>query len=325
MPITPVFLLSAPRSGSTLVQRVLGSHDNVSTASEPWIMLPFLSSLVPDLAAADERHRLIGTAVEDFCAELPAGKDDFRAAAHDAAIALYEKAAGRDTGYFVDKTPMYHLIAEELVAAFPEGRFVFLWRNPLSVASSSIELFDDGRWEVNRYSMALFQSFADLVPAFERHRDRAHAVRFEDLVSGHEDAWRGVFEYVGLQYDRALLERFSQVRLSGRMGDPLGTRRYSSLSSEPVEKWKHSITTPVRKAWCRRYLRWLGHDRLATMGYSLETLLAELDAVETHPGQLVEDLKPLAASLGRELAKARVPGYRGGPSVWRKLLEPKAD
>lgn len=325
MPITPVFLFSAPRSGSTLVQRVIGSHDEVATTSEPWIMLPFVGPLRYELAAADERHRLIATAVEDFCRELPGGEDDYRAAVRDAAIQLYEKAAGRDTGYFVDKTPMYHLVVEEIVATFPDARFVFLWRNPLSVASSSIELFDGGRWEVNRYSMALFQSFADLVPAYERHRERAHAVRFEDLVGGDESAWRGLFEYIGVEYDRALLERFSQVRLSGRMGDPLGTKRYAELSSEPVEKWKRSITTPVRKAWCRRYLRWLGADRLATMGYSLDALLRELDAVETTSGNLVDDIKPLATSLGRELAKARVPGYSGGPSVWRMLLEPRAD
>ena len=288
-------------------------------------MLPFLAPLRHDLAAADERHRLIATAVEDFCKELPAGEDDYRSAVHDAAIQLYEKAAGRDTGYFVDKTPLYHLVVDEILATFPEGRFVFLWRNPLSVASSSIELFDGGKWEVNRYSMALFQSFADLVPAYERHRKRVHAVRFEDLVGGDDGAWRGLFEYIGLDYDPSLLERFSQVQLSGRMGDPLGTKRYTELSSEPVEKWKRSITTPVRKAWCSRYLKWLGEERLATMGYSLDSLLRELEAVETTSDNLVDDLKPLVTSLGRELAKARVPGYPGGPSVWRMLLGPRRD
>ncbi len=34
-----IFIISLPRSGSTLLQRVLGGHDDVVTSSEPWIML----------------------------------------------------------------------------------------------------------------------------------------------------------------------------------------------------------------------------------------------------------------------------------------------
>ena len=35
----PLFL-SLPRSGSTLLQRILGSHDAVATSPEPWLLLP---------------------------------------------------------------------------------------------------------------------------------------------------------------------------------------------------------------------------------------------------------------------------------------------
>ena len=42
MSVRPVFLLSLPRSGSTLVQRLLASHPEVATAAEPWVMLPHL-------------------------------------------------------------------------------------------------------------------------------------------------------------------------------------------------------------------------------------------------------------------------------------------
>ena len=37
-----IFLISQPRAGSTLTQRILGSHQDIHTISEPWIMLhPF--------------------------------------------------------------------------------------------------------------------------------------------------------------------------------------------------------------------------------------------------------------------------------------------
>ena len=39
------------------------------------------------------------------------------------------------------------------------------------------------------------------------------------------------------------------------------------------------MNNPVRKAWCHRYLRWIGQERLAVMGRVLDVLIAELDAL----------------------------------------------
>jgi hypothetical protein len=38
---TAIFLLSLPRSGSTLAQRILAAHEGIATTSEPWILLPY--------------------------------------------------------------------------------------------------------------------------------------------------------------------------------------------------------------------------------------------------------------------------------------------
>ena len=43
--VRPVFILSLPRAGSTLLQRMLNVHPEIASTVEPWILLPFLSSL----------------------------------------------------------------------------------------------------------------------------------------------------------------------------------------------------------------------------------------------------------------------------------------
>ncbi|MFV1990599.1 MAG: sulfotransferase, partial [Acidimicrobiales bacterium] len=43
--IRPAFLLSLPRSGSTLLQRLLGAHSMVATVAEPWLLIPPLYAL----------------------------------------------------------------------------------------------------------------------------------------------------------------------------------------------------------------------------------------------------------------------------------------
>ena len=319
MTLRPIFIFSAPRSGSTLVQRVLATHPQVTTASEPWLLLPLLSPLY-ELPAAGARDPLIHDALEDFIAELPRGQEDYRAALREFALRLYGRAAGDDVAYFVDKTPLYHMIIDEIVAAFPDGRFLFLFRNPLSVLASCVELFDQGRWEVARYHTALFQSFANLVPCAARHADRSLTLRFEDLVTSGEAPWRAIVEYLELPWEPDMLERFSVLQLRGRMGDRTGTERYSALSAEPVDKWRLTVCNPLRRAWCGRYLHWLGRDRLSAMGYDLDQLLLALAATGDTNERLLDDAGLMGSSLVRELVKARIPRYTSRASTWRALL-----
>ena len=41
----PIFLLSLPRSGSTLLHRMLASHPQVATLPEPWVPMPLFEKL----------------------------------------------------------------------------------------------------------------------------------------------------------------------------------------------------------------------------------------------------------------------------------------
>ena len=319
-PPVPVFILSLPRSGSTLVQRVLAAHDGVATASEPWLLLPWLSPLCDRLPQANSWHDDVHSALMDFSDRLPGGSDDYRHTVHDAALELYAAAGGPDARFFVDKTPPYSMIVDEVARTFPEGRLVFLWRNPLSVVSSVVETFAGGRWRPSDYPVSLFWGMTDLVAGFQRHRERAFGVRYEDLLTGDPARWRALCDYLGLPFEPEALESFSAVELTGRMGDPTGVHRYQELSTETMGKWKATVSTPVRKAWCRRYLRWLGADRLAMMGYSQAELLAELDGLQSRGGNLAVDVLDTAGSLARAAVRNRISPNGRRPAPWRGLL-----
>jgi Sulfotransferase family len=139
MAINPIFIFSISRSGSTLVRRVIAAHNGVATVSEPWIPLPYLCALRSRGVRAEYEHGLMLTAIEDFCRELPAEEEDYRAELRSFVLRLYEKAADGEARSFLDKSPPYCLIAEEIMRLFPSGKFVFLWRNPLSIVASIIE------------------------------------------------------------------------------------------------------------------------------------------------------------------------------------------
>jgi hypothetical protein len=286
----PLFLFSLPRAGSTLVQRVLAAHQGIATASEPWLLLPQLYARRLEGIYTEYGQLQSTKALADFTASLPGGEEAYAGELRSFVSRLYDGASPEGTVYFLDKTPRYYLVIEDVFRVFPDARFVFLWRNPLAVLASIIETWAHGKWSFGWWRMDLFEGVAALTGSYERHAGQAHAVRFEDLLDPSSAAWPELFAYLGLPLDRSALERFPETELSGRMGDPTGQRRYASLSTEPLDRWKATIANPFRKAWSRRYVRWIGRERLAVMGYDLDALLAEVDAAPSGPRLLFSDL-----------------------------------
>ena len=184
MGIQPVFIFSVSRSGSTLVQRIVAAHEGVATAPEPWILLPHAYTLRRQGVDAEYFQQLLATAVEDFCAapggrsRLPGGDARVRAAP------LRARRRGRGDPLRRQEPP-YCLVAEEIMRIFPEGKFVFLWRNPLSVIASMIETW--GPW---RPTFMTADLFVGLPPPARRLRGARLALA-RDPVRGRGRGRRG--------------------------------------------------------------------------------------------------------------------------------------
>ena len=279
--LMPVFVFSLPRSGSTLLQRILATHPAVATASEPWILLPFLYARRKHGVYAEYNHRKAFKAIEDFSAGLPGGEAGYLAAVRELALRLYREHAGPNKRLFVDKTPRYHVVAPDIVRTFDDARFVFLWRDPLSIIASMIEVWGQGRWNAYEFEIDLYDGLEGMIEAQELAGNRAISVRYSDLIAESAEARAQVFAYLGLEIGEARPEEQQDVRLTGQMGDQVGGRAYRGLSREPLFKWKRTLASPLRKFWCRRYLRWVGQARLKTMGFDLDELLRELDGAPT--------------------------------------------
>lgn len=321
----PIFIFSITRSGSTLLQRVLATYEEIATVSEPWLLLPQMYALRRQGVVSEYTHYLASDAIHDFADQLPEGLAGYWAEVREFALRLYAQAIDKDPAarYFVDKTPPYFFIVDDVMRLFPQGKFIFLWRNPLSILASLID-WDEDRWDPARYGENLFGGIARLVSVFSDERERAHAVRFEDLVAGGTAPWEALADHLGVPFQASSLEHFKDVQLEGRMGDPYGTKLYTALDERALDKWKLRINNPIRKAWSKRYLQWIGEERLAVMGYGLDDLIRQLDEVPSVSEHLVGDAARVGRALVREPFRARarrVVGL-GGPSALRYVVRP---
>jgi hypothetical protein len=229
-------------------------------------------------------------AIRDLCKTLPGKEDDYLEQIETLAKSVYMKASGGEGRYFVDKTPRYHLIVEEIIKTFPDAKFIFLWRNPLSVIASLITTWGRGKWNLFHFYIDLYKGLENLVAAYRKHGDNVLGIRYEDIISDPDKACAGIFSYLDLDYRPEQLATISQIGFSGVMGDPTGSKEYTEISNQPYEKWKAVLNNPVRKFWCKRYLRTLGVENLEIMGYEQTSLLRELGRAPTGLGYVFSDL-----------------------------------
>ncbi|REL36561.1 sulfotransferase family protein [Thalassotalea euphylliae] len=267
--MTPVFIFSLPRSGSTLVQRILSCHDEISSTPEPWILLPLVNMLKPDAGVAKYSHATSANAINRFANKVNikvAG--NFNSQLATFVQGLYTSAANEDTKYFVDKTPRYFLIIDEIVELFPNAKFIFLFRQPQQVLSSIIETWCEGRFfKLYRSRVDVDEGPKMLFAGYKKYKDRSFVVDYEKLVTDCDHTCQELFDYLQLPWTPKLLNRLNQQKFDKEeLGDSAGQEHYDTVSSLPVEKWLSTFNTRARRIYLNRYLSGLGQDTLSFYG-----------------------------------------------------------
>lgn len=286
-----VFLLSMPRAGSTLLQRSIVTGGCVTSPAEPWLILAHLFVRRSDGACSVFGHETSAAAVNDFVQTMAAGERDYDDLLRNFILGCYGSALKAGTSCFVDKTPRNALVVRDIIRIFPNSRFLFLWRNPISVIASMIDTFDGGRWNIDRYNTDLFVGLPNLIAASETNIEHKSILNYESLVEAPMATLKRVSGELKMEFNvtEESLSTINSVEQQGRMGDPTGRLQYKAISTEPVSKWVRSLASPFRKAWVRDYLRWLGEERLSTMGYSFESLDEQLDSIGHDPAMTLQD------------------------------------
>lgn len=305
-----IFLISLPRSGSTLVQRALCSCADIDSAAEPWIMLPIFSAMSDSVdVAADFSFSNTRKAQGQYFNTV--GEDRLFSAIRAYAYEAYGLQSGR---VFLDKTPRYSLIVDELIEVFPDASFIFLVRNPLDVINSIVNTWGDGgkRWRVRPYYVDLYSGLGNIVKHVDS--DRAEClIRYEDFVESPESNITSILKYCGIN-DRSPVDlEFSDV-VTGDFGDKTGVDKYQDISSDSVSNL-NVFCNFYRRWWAKKYLKSLGRVRLETIGYDIDVLINSVDSCS---GQryLFNDL----LECGLQFLKVLVPLRRFGNHGIKKFL-----
>lgn len=267
-----LFVISPPRSGSTLLQRMLGSHKEIGTHPEPHIVTPLAYLGFWDkVDKAPYDHVNSAEAIKLFVEHLPGKDEDYYAAARAYLDVLYGKMLETLPGkrYFMDKTPAYALVLPFLARVYPRAKFVVLTRHPLAIWSSYANSFFEGDWAAAHAFNPILERYIPAMARFIREKPVPFVhVSYEALVAAPEAELARVFAHLDLPNDPGAAnygENFAGPKQGP--GDPIGVAKHSRPVSGSVEKWAGEVAgDPAKLRLAEEMLARISDEDLVTWG-----------------------------------------------------------
>jgi len=296
MATNPIFIFSLPRSGSTLLQRLLAGHPEIMTVSEPWLLLPLCYTLKSEGTFSEYNYSWATMAINEFIMELPNRKYDYISDLRSFTISLYKKANKKNARFFLDKTPRYYLIIPEVIEIFPDAKFIFLFRNPLQILGSIIKSLNHNSLCLHEYHIDLYRGPQLLAEGYRKISKKSIVVNFENLISNPKIELKRITSYLGIEYTDVMLNGFLNVNFKGTMGDKDGFFLYNKVETNVAEKWRTILGTKLRKKFAKKYISTLGLDTLQTLGYSQSDLLINIKELKEDRKRFIHDIVDLCAA-----------------------------
>jgi predicted Zn-dependent protease len=196
----PIFIVGMPRSGTTLVERIISQCEGVRSAEETYDFTLAFSSVINDYIAANRDRNL-----NPLSAALEVNYNEVADKYLDGMLGMLGKA-----DHYLDKTPFNFLYCGLIKKAFPRARILHLVRDPMDTCYAVFKtLFDKAYY----YSYDLGE-LADYFIGYRQLMDHWHNlmpdaildVNYEELVSSPLDVSKQIADYVGLAWSKELIE-----------------------------------------------------------------------------------------------------------------------
>jgi len=224
---TPIFIVGMPRSGSTLIEQILGSHSDVETTTE----LPYVTGLAGRAIFSEDQapHAAIaGLATGDL---VGIGNEYMNATKMHRSLSK---------PYFIDKMPENFLYLGLIAMTLPNARIIDARRNPIDTCVGnyrqwfatgkeySYDLDELGDFYLQYWR--IMQYWNDIMPG------RILRVDYEDVVADTEKEVRRILEWCELPWEDNCLRFYESDRA---VTTPSSEQVRQPVYKSAVGFWKH--------------------------------------------------------------------------------------
>lgn len=258
----PVALLTgSPRSGTTLLEKILAAHPDLNSSDEHDLFVRLLAPPVlqpPGLAGTGDAGKRLIAASPRRIAEMRAGY--FRG--------MEELLGGAPAGrLLLDKNPSLTETIPAWLRMLPHSKILIMLRDPRDVVLSCFLNY----FPLNNYSVSFLslentaRRYAREMDCWLRLRDRLPAgqwreVRYEDCIDDLRTAAGGTLDWLGLKWSDAILDY--RDTLNRRLTrSPTYADVQAPIHRRAIGKWQryHEFLEPVRPILAP-YIRRFGYE-----------------------------------------------------------------
>lgn len=229
---TPTFIVSMPRSGTTLMEQILARHSKVLGIGERNFANQAFNQFV---GVNDDQTE------EDFSHLHVITKEEVASISKRYLFKLQElknKAGKTDALRVVDKMPDNYSLVGWILTLFPNAKIIHAKRDVRDVALSCwLTQFGSIRWACHE------DHLAQRIKQYERIMMHWHKVipgrfiemNYEDMVSNQEEESKRLINYIGLDWDKDCLRFFESDRIVRTASI---TQVRQPMYTKSVARWK---------------------------------------------------------------------------------------
>lgn len=278
----PIFIVGAPRSGTTMLAAMLGSHSSYSVGPES----QFFSKLTPealDRAKSDPAWpavatdllsglTLVGQPVAGFFGLSRADVEGYLASREPSIQAMLEALTvpfteGKGKTGWAEKTPNHLLNLPKIRSLWPEARIVRIMRDLRDAAISSCQL--DACSDSFAANIYMWRAWQDAARDFVASDANSYTIRYETLVEHPEAELRSLCGFLDIPYEEGMLD-FS---------------RAAEAVSSPAETWKGPVSKGLTRDRIFAWKKVLGAEMKSLANDVTYEYLCEFDYERQAPSE----------------------------------------
>lgn len=208
----PIFIVGFPRSGTSLLEQILGAHPEIAPAGE----LTFMNDIA--ISTGDNVDGL----TLDFHSRLKQPDEvlptDLLVTMRDYYLDRSQELGITDdrTRWITDKMPHNAILVGLIRLLFPKSPIIHISRHPLN---SCLSAYFSNFKASHRYTSSLeatarhYRNIMDLLEHYRQIGVDFLEVHYEDLVTDQEAVTRRILEYIGAPWDEACLQHHKSDRV----------------------------------------------------------------------------------------------------------------
>jgi sulfotransferase family protein len=270
----PIFVVGYQRSGTTLLQALLGSHPRIAAPPETYFMsriadlADYYGDLADDEALRRALHDTLNPAVPLFATcgfdedrlfeRIRAGNRSYRALLEGV---MADFAARRGKRRWCEKTPGQP--AASVLALFPEAQIVHIVRDPRDVIASSLQTpWTRGNAAELARSWRRFTT-ENVQVGFRRGPEGFLQIRYEDLTRDPSAVLRVICAFLGEAFDPEMLTDLDRRGATiAPHAAPWQARALEPVVPSPQGSWRGRLSKQDRAR-----IAALLHREITTLGY----------------------------------------------------------